>query len=106
MSTLVHALMVPQLAQACCDRFISNGVHNYDLKRLRLVCKGVREILQKELHSYTMLLGYYTKPDANTVVDFLKSIDLLRLKVVFPKMTTGEQGLVKAFVDVARVWTC
>lgn len=90
----MDALMVPQLAQACCDPKFWVGDPNHDLKRLRLVSKGMREVLQRVLHSYTLQLGDKTQLGNHKVAKFLRSINLLRLKVVFPKLPTGEHGAV------------
>lgn len=92
LASFINIIMVPEVLHACYDSDICEFHSEHGFKRLRLVCKAVREVLQRELHAYTLLLGAEDQQDHQTVVTFLKSIDLLRLKVVFSSPAeTGEQ---------------
>lgn len=89
-STLVDALAVPQLVDACYNSDVCALAPAHGLKGLRLVGKSFREVLQRMLHAYTLRLPTENQPDLHNVVAFLKTIDLLRLKVVFT--TLAEPG--------------
>lgn len=95
LSTLVDALAAPQLAHACYNSDVLDFDPEQGLKGLRLVSKTVKEVLQRMLRAYTMQLGAEDQPDLPVVVEFLKSIDLLRLKFVFSTLAeTGEPATI------------
>lgn len=94
LSTFADALVVPQLAHACFHSDCGYGHPDRGFKRLRLVSKGVAAVLQRMMHSYTLRLGNEAHADIHQAVKFMKSIDLLRLHIVFPELElqlTGEQ---------------
>lgn len=95
MTSFPEALIVHQLAQQCIramtgrDRQPGSG-----LKKLRLISKDVRDILQQLVQGYTLPLGVEAWPWADTheEVKFLRSLHLLSLRISFPPMCSLLRG--------------
>lgn len=82
------ALLVPHLAQACVRALDENDsdAPGSSLKKLRLVSRGVKEVLQRRVSGYTLKLGAEHQARSLACVTFLRSVRLLSLTVVFPTL--------------------
>lgn len=91
LSSFTDALVVPQLWRAC-SRILSN--HNdaaagSGLKKLRLVSQRVREVLQRVIQGYTLVLGAEAQASTAQVLNLFKSASLLSLRIVYPNSTVA-----------------
>lgn len=82
------ALLVPHLAQACIRALDENDsdAPGSSLKKLRLVSRGVKEVLQRRVSGYTLTLGAEHQAHSLACMAFLRSVRLLSLIVVFPTL--------------------
>lgn len=86
LSSFTDALVVPQLARAC-TRILSNyndASAGSGLKKLRLVSQRVRDVLQRGIQGYTLVLGAEAQASTAQVLDFFEGASLLSLSIVYP----------------------
>lgn len=97
-TTFLDALVVPELAADCArslDRHMDGP--GAGLKKLRLLSKGVRAIVQSIVQGYTLKLGdapglFKAAPDDPKVAAFLNRYGLLRLRIMIPNLDAGGTG--------------
>lgn len=90
---LSEALAVPDLAQACFTVLDENEIlPGTAIKKLRLVCKAVRDVMNTLVKSYTLQLEGTNLADIRSIINLLKGTRLLRLSILFPELAAaGEQ---------------
>lgn len=89
-----EALAVPDLAQACFEVLDQNEVlPGAAIKKLRLVCKAVRDVMHTLVKSYTLQMEASNMADIQDIIKLLNGTRLLRLSILFPELSAAGEEL-------------